>query len=183
MNDRALIAQIATGDKGAFESFYRRYEQRLWGYLMSIVREQALAEELVVDVMLAVWQGAGRFRGASKVSTWVLGIARNKALNVFRRQPPPVDPLEDAETGLEAENTDPLARMQEKEKAQHVRQALETLSLEHREVLELTFFQGFSYQEIGELVGCPVNTVKTRAYYARRQLKQALDSLSQEEQS
>ncbi len=182
MDEVALLAQIAKGSREAFEAFYRFHEQRLYRYLYGLVREQTVAEELVVDVMLEVWRGAGRFRGASKVSTWLIGIARHKALTLMRRRPLPTDPVEEVAATLDAPGVDPLGQLEESEKAQQVRQALQALSSEHREVLELAFAHALSYQEIAGLVGIPVNTVKTRVYYAKQQLKRILEPLGLQEE-
>jgi len=177
MEDEALLAQIAAGSREAFETFYRRYERRLYGYLLSLVREPALAEELVLDVMLEVWRGAARFRRASKVSTWLLGIARHKALSLLRHQPPLADLAGEAMTSIEAPKADPLERVQAQERGEQLWQALQALAPEQREALELAFYHELSYQEIATLVGCPVNTVKTRVFYAKQQLKRSLKNL------
>src|SRR5262249_41433594 len=92
MDEVTLLTRIAAGDMEAFEVFYRLYEQRLYWYLWSLVRKHESVEEIRSDVMLAVWKEAARFRGAAKVSVWLFGIARNKAIDVLRRRPRPEDP-------------------------------------------------------------------------------------------
>lgn len=171
MDEADLLTQIAAGSREAFETLYRRYEQRLYRYLVGLVREAALAEELLLDVMLEVWRGAARFRGDSKVSTWLLGIARHKALSLLRRQALPIDPLDEATVQVETPEPNPFERVQAKEQRERLWQAMQTLSPQHREVLELAFVHDLSYQEIAELVGSPVNTVKTRVFYAKQKLQ------------
>jgi RNA polymerase sigma-70 factor (ECF subfamily) len=164
MGEDDLLRQIAGGEEAAFETFYRLYESRLYGYLLTLVRDHASAEDLVIDVMVAVWQGAARFRGTAQVSTWLFSIARNKAIDRIRVKPLPL-PMPPFPTGH------PRAD----ERNESIRLCLQMLSLEHREVLELAFFQGYSYQEIADLVGCPVGTVGTRILHAKRQLKRCLE--------
>jgi RNA polymerase sigma-70 factor (ECF subfamily) len=168
------IQQIAGGDRDAFEKLYKAYAARLFRYLFSMLGDANAAEELVNDVMVAAWKGAGQFRGQSKPSTWLFGIAHHKALNELRRRQPQVVDIEEAsEVASTAEGPDTAVRRRSLE--QTVRGALQTLSPEHREVMELTFYQGLSYQEIAEIMQCPVNTVKTRMFYARKKLQEALE--------
>jgi len=167
------IRDIAKGDRGAFESFYQTYQSRLFHYLYVMVRAVELAEELTNDVMLEVWKGAGRFRGQSKPSTWLFGIAHHKALNELRRRRPPLESLQtlhktpDPALGPEALTVRDSVRA-------GIWRALSALSPEHREVVELTFYHQATYQEIAAIVSCPANTVKTRAFYAKRHLRKLL---------
>lgn len=167
------IERLADGDRNAFEAIFRAYQCRLMSYLFQFLGSRDAAEEVFNDVMLAVWKGASRFRGSSKPSTWIFGIARHKALNRLGRDrkiegvdiesaPEKADPHPDAEKRLVSRDL--------------VKRALERLSPDHREVIELTYFSGLSYSEIAEITGCPVNTIKTRMFYARRQLKEAVAS-------
>lgn len=168
------IQQIAGGDRDAFEKLYKAYAARLFRYLFSMVGDANAAEELANDVMVAAWKGAAQFRGQSKPSTWLFGIAHHKALNELRRRHPQVVDIEEAsEIASPVEGPDTAVTRHSLE--QTVRGALQTLSPEHREVMELTFYQGLSYQEIAEIMQCPVNTVKTRMFYARKKLQEALE--------
>jgi RNA polymerase sigma-70 factor, ECF subfamily len=169
------IQQIAGGDRDAFEKLYKAYAARLFRYLFSVVGDANAAEELANDVMVAAWKGAAQFKGQSKPSTWLFGIAHHKALNELRRRHPQVVDIEQAsEIPSLAEGPDTAVRRQSLE--QSVRGALQSLSTEHREVMELTFYQGLSYQEIAEIMQCPVNTVKTRMFYAKKKLQEALEN-------
>lgn len=167
------IRQIAQGDRGAFEAFYQKYKTRLFHYLYSMMHAVEMAEELTNDVMLEVWKGAGRFRGESKSSTWLFGIAHHKALNELRRHRPRLEELRtirhmvDPAPGPEAESLRDSTRL-------GIEHALMKLSADHREVVELTFYHQCTYREVAEIVGCPINTVKTRMFYAKQQLRRAL---------
>jgi RNA polymerase sigma-70 factor (ECF subfamily) len=168
---RYWLAQIARGDRSAFERLFRAYEVRLYRYLLSMVREKEQAEELVNDVMVEVWRGAPRFRNESKPATWLFGIAYHKAIDSLRkRKSPPM------ELHAVAAVADPRPNPEEVAMAEHLRRNLEaamgTLSPEHRAVVELALTQGYSYQQISDIAGCPVNTVKTRMFHARRHLRE-----------
>lgn len=167
------IRQIAEGDRRAFEKLYEVYGPRIFRFAIRMVKDEGKAEEVVDDVMFEVWKSAGRYEARSKPSTWILGIARFRALNAIRgkqletraidEDAPIADPAEDA-----GEQLDRRAQIE------RVKGALDQLSPEHREVVELTFFQGCSYKEIAEIAGCPEGTVKTRMYHAKRRLQPIL---------
>ncbi len=176
--ERSLINLIASGDIDAFKTLHRAYQRRLFAYTMKMLDDAGAAEELSSDVMLEVWKQAKQFQGNSKLSTWIFGIAHHKALNARRRRGqridvameqaiPSVDPRPDPEQS--AERHDMLRRLET---------VLGNLSLDHREVIELTFYHEFSYEEIARIMNCPVNTVKTRMFYAKKKIR---ESLSQSE--
>jgi RNA polymerase sigma-70 factor (ECF subfamily) len=178
-SDQALISGVASADQVAFEALYRRYQGRVYRYLQTLVQDPASAEELVLDVMVAVWKGAGSFRGQSSLSTWIFGIARNKAMDairqVMRKQKGWVS-LEEAPEQVDS-RCDLVAEAEQKSVAALTRRALATLSSEHREVIQLAFYDELSCREIAEIVGCPLNTVKTRLFYARQHLKKILQGM------
>ncbi len=177
--DIELVARVATGDKQAFETLFTDYGERVFRYAHRLIHDVPKAEEVTNDVMIEVWKNAAKFEARSKVSTWILGITRHLALNAVRGKkldtvdvdlaPEIVDPSESAERGAVA---DERADLQQK-----LRAALAELSADHRDVIELTFFHGCSYQEIAAIVDCPENTVKTRMYHARKQLQGILPGL------
>jgi len=176
-SDRDVLAAIASGSQDALEVLYARLGQRLFRFLVGLVGgDAARAEDAMSEAFFEVWRRAPTFRGDSAVRTWVFGIARHKALSLVRRQRPsePDEALEAVASG----EPDVLSGMMEDEAREQVRQALDALSPEHREVIELSLYQNFTYEEIAEIVGCPVNTVKTRAFNARRQLKRRLAGLA-----
>lgn len=168
--EASWIKQIAKGDLEAFERLYRVYQNRLFIYLYRMLDSREAAEEVLNDVIHGIWKGAASFKGNSQPSTWIFGIARNKALSRFDRRQPATTDLEemvrhpDAGTSQE----DDLVRKD------LVEQALGKLSPEHREVVELTFYSGLSYDEIAQIVACPLNTVKTRMFHARLHLRKVL---------
>ena len=176
-DDLILIRRVAAKDRQAFETLYHRYAPRLSRYLSKLIRQPELVEEVFDDVMLVVWQNASRFNNTSRLSTWIFGIAHNKALKALARSsnPSPDVPLITPEEEMDREG--PEEAMTRQELTRTLARALEALSLEQRAVVELTFYHEYSYQEIAEITGCPVNTVKTRMFHARRRLAQILAGL------
>jgi RNA polymerase sigma-70 factor, ECF subfamily len=171
--DHDRLTRAARGDRAAFEELYRTYHPRVFGYLYRTLGNAENAEEVAIDVMVEVWKQAKTFRGDSKVSTWVFGIARFKALTGLRRKR--TDTVDVEEAGPLTDPGDRPDAVLEREGVKgRIRRALARLSEDHREVMELTFFQGFSYPEIAALIDCPVNTVKTRMFHARKQLRELL---------
>jgi len=177
--DIALVARVAAGDKVAFETLFSAYGERVFRYAYRLISDVSRAEEVTNDVMMEVWKNAGRFEGRSRVSTWVLGITRHLALNAVRgKQLATVDVDDAAELADTSQSALSGALTRDRENLKrNLRAALGQLSADHRDVIELTFFQGCSYQEIAEIVGCPENTVKTRMFHARRHLKEILNGL------
>jgi RNA polymerase sigma-70 factor (ECF subfamily) len=176
-DDRHLISQIAKQDRAAFEALYRRYYRRIFQFAMRRVWREELAEEVVSDVMFAVWQHAASFEGASSVSTWLLGITYRQALKALERNRKHA--VVDSNDELLAETVDPDPAMDPESAAvmdsEHawVQKGIDTLAEHHRVVVELTA-TGHSYGEIAQIIGCPENTVKTRMFHARLQLKRFL---------
>jgi RNA polymerase sigma-70 factor (ECF subfamily) len=139
--------------------------------LKRLLSNPALVEEVLDDVMFVVWTDARKFRGAAAVSTWIFGIAYRKALTAIRSD-------HRYQSGLDRQaDTDALAG-ESRQHREWIQAGLLNLSPDHRQVLELTYYGGFSYQEIAEIAGCPVNTVKTRMFHARRRLKILLPALA-----
>jgi len=168
-----LLAAVAQRDRGAFAELYRLYQPRLYAYLRRIVASLPLVEEVIDDVMFVVWTDARKFRGQSAVSSWIFGIAYRKALTAIRRDMR-------YQSGLDR-NTEPAdVAASTPQNLEFIRAGLAALSADHRQVVELTYFCGFSYEEIASIANCPVNTVKTRMYHARRRLKVLLPRLAGE---
>ena len=171
--DLALLERIARQDKAAFKTLYRRLYQPLFQFLFRMLHQREICEELVDDVLLTVWQKAGEFRGHSKVRTWVMGIAYRKGLKGYHREGrgPHMDELDQHAYRLrDDEDSGPENRLQQRQFGQQLEAGLASLSANHRSVMELTML-GYSCNEIASIVGCPVNTVKTRMFHARRQLR------------
>ena len=183
--DSDLIKACIPNNEEAFVVLYQRYENRVFQYLMTIMNEATLAEETLVEVMLAIWKGLNSFKGQSKVSTWIFGIAHHKAVDALRKvtsQQRGGIPLEDI-ADTEGSNENPMEDAQQKGMALLTNQGLMTLSSDHREILHMAFYEELSYPEIAELLGIPVNTVKTRVYYAKQQLKKRLQRQGVTEES
>ncbi len=162
--ERALLDAIRQRDRRAFSELYRRYHPRLFGYLHRMLGNAAVTEEVLDDVMFVVWTDARRFRGDSAVSSWIFGIAYRKAMTAARKERRHETPVD---RGVDADAL-PAGRPGDLE---FLQVALSHLSTDHRQVVELSYFCGFSYQEIAEIAACPVNTVKTRMFHARRRLR------------
>ena len=173
-SDEVLIRRIAGGDQLAMQTLFARHRVALYRWLLRLVRDEALAEDLLSDVFLDVWRQAAKFEARSSVSTWLLAIARYKGLSARRRI--------DAEFGEEvavviADPADnPELVLQKKSQAELVRHSLARLSPEHGEVIDLVYYHGKSVREVAEIVGVAAATVKTRMFYARKKLAELLEA-------
>jgi RNA polymerase sigma-70 factor, ECF subfamily len=165
-----LLGQVVRQDREAFRELYFIYHRRLSRFISRLTTRRDLAEEIINDTLWTVWRKAGDFRGASQVSTWIFGIAYRQSLSTLRRANahPTVDETE-ARSIAVAEDSYALDETRE-----WLNRALNELPIEQRMVIEFTYFLGHSCEEIAVIMGCPVNTVKTRMFYARRKLKTAL---------
>lgn len=163
-----LIALVATQDRGAFHLLYEQYANAVYRYALSILRKPHLAEEVLQETMMAVWKGAKHFKGRSKVMTWILGITRNQAHSLLRKE----------SRGLRLPDTDPSAGTYDPTQSLHVdlcvQDALETLLPIHREVMHLVFYENLSMREIADLLGIPEGTVKSRMHHARQAMAKEL---------
>jgi RNA polymerase sigma-70 factor, ECF subfamily len=172
-SDEVLIERIAKGDRLAMQVLFARHHVRVYRFVLRLVGNQSVAEDLISEVFLDVWRQADRFEGRSAVSTWMLAIARFKALSVMRKKPE--EELDDeAASAIEDTADDPEVAMQKKDKSQVLRKCLEALSPEHREIIDLVYYHEKSVEEVAEIVGIPENTVKTRMFYARKKLAELL---------
>ena len=169
--DLAFLTRVQRGDRSAFSELYRQYHPRLFGYLLRLLANPAMVEEVLDDVMFVVWTDARKFRGTAAVSSWIFGIAYRKAMTAIRADRRYQSRL-DRSAVIDAV-ADDLTQHTE-----WIHAGLLQLSPDHRQVVELTYYGGFSYQEIADIAGCPVNTVKTRMFHARRRLKVLLPALA-----
>lgn len=165
-----LLKDIAAGDRTAFATLYRRYHRRLFAFIYRRLDNQEAAEDVLQEVMFEVWKKAGAFAGRSKPSTWLFGIARYKTLNALRGLARP-STREEELPELVSGTAGPEARATARSEREAVQAALGRLSPEHREVLELAYYEGLSLAEIAEIVGVPPGTVKSRMFHARQHLK------------
>jgi len=167
--DEALVQAIATGDAWAMRVLFDRHKDRVFRFILRMVGDRALAEDLLSEVFIDVWLGAGQFAGRSRVSTWLLGIARYKALTaISARRPEQLD--DEVAHAIVDPGADPEAELAGKQRAGAVRRAIDSLAAQHREIIELVYGQGRTIAEIAELLRIPANTVKTRMFNARRRL-------------
>jgi len=167
-----LVALVAAGDLRAFELLYKLYHPRLTRFIGRMARRPAVVDEVLDDTLLVVWRRADSYNGRSKVATWIFAIAYRKTLKALQRLDEPADDEagEDRiEPGPGPEQQLDLAQVRRALKA-----AMGQLTPEHRAVIDLTYFHGLACREIAEIVGCPVDTVKTRMFHARRRLKALL---------
>jgi RNA polymerase sigma-70 factor (ECF subfamily) len=168
-SDEALMARIAAGDRDAMRALYVRHHMRVHRFVLRLVRNQTVAEDVISETFLDVWRQAGSFEGRSAVSTWLLAIARFKALSILRRKKE--DELdEDGVTALVDPVDNPEVAAQKRDTGQILRQCLTALSRDHREIIDLVYYHEKSVEEVAKIVGIPEATVKTRMFYARKRL-------------
>jgi RNA polymerase sigma-70 factor, ECF subfamily len=169
ISDRSLVDLIAEGDRRAFETLYLRHRSPVFRYLIRLIGNDPAAEEIVNDVFLEVWRNAHRFEAKSQVATWLLAIARYKALSALRRRSEAqidedavaaiADPADDAETTADWQSRSAI-----------LKKCLTQLPAAQREVIDLVYYQDKSVEEVAKFVGVAANTVKTRMFYARNRM-------------
>ena len=169
LKDEMLVRRIARGDQLAMRSLFARHQTALYRWLRRIVRDEALAEDLLSEVFLDVWRQATSFQARSSVSTWLLAIARHKALSARRRRVD-VQLDEDVAASICDPADDPEISLLKKNRGELLRQSMVNLSRKHREVLDLVYYHGKSVKEVAEITGVAEATVKTRMFHARRKL-------------
>jgi RNA polymerase sigma-70 factor, ECF subfamily len=174
-SDETLIRRIAEGDKLAMRTLFGRHRLALYRWLRRLVGDEALAEDLLSEVFLVVWRQAASFEGRSSVSTWLLAIARNKALSA-RRRAIDAELSEEIVTKVPDTADDPEGVLQKKDRAEALRHALARLSLEHREVIDLVYYHGQSIKDVACILGIDEGTAKTRMFYARKRLAELVAS-------
>jgi RNA polymerase sigma-70 factor (ECF subfamily) len=172
-SDEILIARIAGGDRLAMQVLFARHHVRVYRFVLRLVRNEATAEDLISEVFLDIWRQAGKFEGRSAVSTWMLSIARFKALSALRKRPEQELDDETAER-IEDQADDPETALAKKDKGALLRECLTALSAEHREIVDLVYYHEKSVEEVAGIVGIPEATVKTRMFYARKKLSELL---------
>ena len=160
---------------------FARHHARIYRFVLRLVRDQSKAEDLISEVFLDVWRQADRFEGRSTVSTWLLAIARFKALSALRRKPEEgLD--EDAALEIEDLADNPEVTLEKKDRSAVIRKCLMGLSAEHREIIDLVYYHEKSVEEAAKIVGIPENTVKTRMLYARKKLAEMLKAAGLEQE-
>jgi RNA polymerase sigma-70 factor (ECF subfamily) len=171
--DDALLEKVAAGDREAFRELYLLYHRRLARFLTRFTQRHDLIEEVINDALFVVWNHAAEFRGDSRLSTWIMGIAYRCALKTLRspRSRPFEAPIENQ--GLLAPD-----ELDASETSEWLSLAMRELPTEQRLTLELAYGQGYSCEEIGQIMDCPANTVKTRMFHARAKLRAILPPLA-----
>jgi RNA polymerase sigma-70 factor (ECF subfamily) len=171
--DGTLLKSIAAGDKFAMQVLFQRHSVRVYRFVLRLIGNESLAEEIVSEVFLNVWRQAGTFEAKCQVTTWLLAIARHKAVSALRRRSETqlddgraatiADPSDDAETVLDREDRSKI-----------IRKCLTQLSPSHREIIDLVYYHEKSVDEVAQIVGAPKSTIKTRMFYARSHMAKLL---------
>jgi RNA polymerase sigma-70 factor (ECF subfamily) len=171
--DEQLIARIADGNRLAMRVLFARYNQRVYRFALRLLQSESLAEDVVSEVFFDVWRKASTFEGRAQVSTWLLGITRNKALDARKaRSTDTWD--EDAAQAVEDPAANPEVEYQKKDTRAVMRKCLAQLSPTHREIIDLVYYHGKSIDEVARITGAGQATVKTRMFYARKHLGELL---------
>ncbi len=168
--DHRLLERVASGERRALEEIYTRHGRELFRYLHTLTPDRQVAEEILQDTLVAVWRGAGTYKGRSSPRTWLFGVARRQAHNALRKHRLPV-----AERGTDepaARDVEPEEVLLAKARIEELVDRLRALSPLHREVLALVFFHELSYEETAQILGVPIGTVKSRISNARRALRE-----------
>lgn len=172
-SDDKLVAQIAKGDKDAMRVLFARHHVRVFRFLLRMVNNEDTAQDLLNEVFIDVWRGAAKFEARSQVTTWILGIARFKALSALRRRP--FEALDDeVAESIEESGDDPETAMQKADRSAVLQACLRQLSSAHRQVIDLVYYHEQSIEEIARIVGVPENTVKTRVFHARKRIAELM---------
>jgi len=172
-SDEMLLESIAEGGRTAMHVLYSRHNVRVYRFVLRMVRDTTMAEDLVSQVFLDVWRTASQFEGRSQVSTWLLSIARFKALTALRqRKHEDIDQDDVLEIADDADT--PEASLDRSNTSAILRACVAKLSPAHREIINLVYYHEKSVEEAGAIIGIPQSTVKTRMFYARKQLAELL---------
>jgi RNA polymerase sigma-70 factor (ECF subfamily) len=167
--DEVLISRIARGDRVAMQVLFARHHVRVYRFVLRLLHNDTAAEDVISEVFLDVWRQADKFEGRSAVSTWLMAIARFKALSLMRKRRE--EELDDeTAASIEDPSDGPEVAAAKSDKSEKLRQCLTALSPEHREIIDLVYYHEKSVEEVAQIVGIPENTVKTRMFYARKKL-------------
>jgi RNA polymerase sigma-70 factor, ECF subfamily len=168
-SDEVLLESIANNGKAAMHVFYARHNAQIYKFILRIVRDTTVAEDIVSQVFLDVWRNASQFEGRSRVSTWLHAIARFKALTTLnRRRHEDIEQNDVREIAEEADT--PEMSLNRNQTNAILLNCVAQLSPVHREIIDLFYYHEKSVEEVGEMIGIPQSTVKTRMFYARKQL-------------
>ena len=172
-SDEELLHRVAKGDRLAIQALFARHNVRTHRFVLRMVNDSALAEDIVSETFIEVWRNADRFEGYSQVSSWILAIARFKTLSALRRRKE--GQLDEAVAEAIPDSADDPERiMLQKDRAAILRQCLSHLSGAHREIIDLVYYHEKSVEEAAAIVGVPANTAKTRMFHARKRMSELL---------
>jgi RNA polymerase sigma-70 factor, ECF subfamily len=172
-SDETLIGLIAKGDRDAMRVLFARHNVRVFRFVTRFVKDEASAEDVVNEVFLEIWRSAKGFEARSKATTWILSIARHKALSSLRRRS--FDELDESVVErMEDPSDDPETIAHNADRSEALRACLAQLSVAHREVIDLIYYHEQSIEEVARVVGIPENTVKTRAFHARQRIAEMM---------
>jgi RNA polymerase sigma-70 factor (ECF subfamily) len=172
-SDRELVERVAKGDRAAVRLLFMRHHARIYRFVVRQTGSDTMADDIANEVFLELWRQAPAFEGRSEVSTWLLGIARFKALSALRKRKEEWIDDDDAAAVPDTADTPEVAVMKD-DKATALRRMVSALPEEHRTVIDLAYYHAKSVTEIAEILSIPVATVKTRMFYARKKLGEAL---------
>jgi len=168
---QALLNRMAGGDESALRELHDTYARRIFLFARSRLRNEEAAETVMIDTLYEVWKHPDRFRGESRFSTWMLGIAKYKVLSAFRAAGQTHEDVDDYADRIEDPNADVTAEIEAQEENVFLRECIEALNEAQRECIQLVFFEGLALSEIAEVQTVPEGTVKTRLFHARKNLK------------
>ena len=168
-NNKVLLRRIAVGEQAALQALFELYHTRIFRFIKRLIGSEAIAEEIANEVFMEVWRNAGKFEGRSKVSTWIMAIAHNRAVSALRKRQE--TQIEDDMFETIADTADnPETVSAKRSKGEQIRLCMERLTPEHREIIDLVYYHEKSIAEIAEIVSIPASTVKTRMFNARQKL-------------
>lgn len=173
---RALLARIGRRDESALRELHDRLARRIFLFAMARLRNEEAAETVMSDTLFEIWKHPDRFRGESRFSTWVLGIAKYKVLSTLRAEPDAHDDVDDYAETLADPNADVAGEIQAHQESVVLRDCIERLNDAQRECIQLVFFEGMALGEIAQIQSVPEGTVKTRLFHARKNLKTCVQS-------
>ena len=172
VDDLDLIRRMQAGDDDAVRDLYAQYGQRLYAYALRLTADPATAEDVTQNTLVTAWRTARTFRAEGRLIAWLLGIVHHTAMKAIRNRPNYFNDV--AEETIREDQPSPEEQAQVKDEGRWVRQGIQSLSPEHRAVLELVFYQELSLNEVAQVLNIPIGTVKSRLSYARTHLRGVL---------
>jgi RNA polymerase sigma-70 factor (ECF subfamily) len=173
----SLLRRVAAKDQAAFRRLYEHFGRRVYAFLVHRFRNESLAEEVVSETLLHVWNAPESYRGESAFSTWLLGVGRFKMLERLRRRSPETEDIAEVDENLLADETTPEDVAAMRQRREGVHECLETLPAGQRESVHLAYYEGWTLEEIAEHLGAKKETIGTRLFYARKKIQACLAAL------